>query len=120
MSERFAGVAYVRVNGSQVPLRGNLTVHFAKSVRTGIAGQDGVHGFSEMPAVPAIELDISSRADINLEDIEAMEDGTVMVETASGKVYTLRNAWKAGAMDLNTAEGSARIRFEGMDIQEFA
>ncbi len=119
MSNRFAGVAYVTVSGSPVPLRGNLTVHFATSVKTGLAGQDGVHGYSEMPAVPAIELDVSTTQDIALEDIDVMDDETVIVEAASGKVYTLRNAWKAGATDLNTAEGSVRIRFEGMAIAEF-
>lgn len=119
MADRFAGVAYVTVNGSPVPVRGGLTVHAARFNRTGIAGQDGVHGYSEVPVVPAIELDISATEDISAEDIQALTDATVIAETASGKTYTLRNAWKAGVFDLNAAEGSVRVRFEGMDIQEY-
>lgn len=120
MSQRFAGVAYVNVDGDPVSVRGNLTIHAATFSRTGIAGQDGVHGFSEVPTVPAIEMDLSMREGVSAEDIQALDDSTVVAETASGKVYTLRNAWKAGVFDLNTAEGSVRVRFEGMGIQEFA
>ena len=101
-------------------MKAGCVVHAAKSVRTGIAGQDGVHGFSEMPAIPAIEFDVSMRGEISAEDFQLMDDETVMAEMANGTVYTLRNAWKAGAAEHNAAEGTMRVRFEGMDIQEFA
>ena len=116
---RFAGVCYVTVNGSPMAVRGACTVHAAIFQRTGIAGQDGVHGYSEMPVVPAIEFDTSMVPGSSAESIQALEDGTVIAETANGTVYTLRNAWKAGLAEVNTAEGSMRVRFEGMDIQEF-
>lgn len=119
MSNRFAGVAYVNVSGTQLPVRANCTIHFATSVRTGIAGQDGVHGYSEMPAVPAIELDISNTEDVSAEAIQAMDDETVTATDASGKNYTLRNAWKSGTYELNTADGSVKVRFEGKGISEF-
>lgn len=120
MSERFAGICYVNVDGNPLPVRGNVTIHAAKTVRTGIAGADGVHGFSEMPAIPAVELDISMKEGVSAEAIQAMADNTVMAERADGTVYTLRNAWKAGPAEINAIEGSMRVRFEGMDIQEFS
>ncbi|GGC68562.1 phage tail tube protein [Chelatococcus reniformis] len=119
MSNRFAGVANVTVDGDPIAVRGNLTVHAAKRVRTGIAGQDGVHGFSEMPQVPAIEMDVSTLEGFSAEAIDVLEDGTIIAEAANGTVWTLRDAWKAGTTEINTAEGMVRIRFEGMDIQEF-
>lgn len=120
MSNRFAGVCYVNVDGNPLPVRGNVTVHTATAVRTGIAGLDGVHGYSEVPAVPAIELDISMTEAVDVEAMQALSDGTVMAELANGQVWTLINAWKAGPADINAAEGTQRVRFEGLSIQSFS
>jgi hypothetical protein len=42
MAQRFAGVAFLSVDGNQLALRGNLTVSSSSLERTMIAGQDGV------------------------------------------------------------------------------
>ena len=52
---RIAGVAYIFVDGAQYPLRGDLTVSIDTIEREGVAGMDGVHGFTETPRVPWIE-----------------------------------------------------------------
>ncbi len=120
MGQRVAGIAYIKVDGSQYPARGNFTVHPNKKERTGIAGQDGVHGFSEMPRVPAIEGDVTVDKGMSIMDILDITDATVQLECANGNVYVLRNAWQAGPADYNTVEGSAKIRWEGVDMDEFA
>jgi len=40
MSQRVAGVAYLKVDGQIYPLRGNFTVSPSSVERAGIAGQD--------------------------------------------------------------------------------
>jgi hypothetical protein len=60
MAQRFAGIAFISVNGLQYSLRGNLTVSPSPVERTMIAGQDGVHGYQELPRVPYIEGDFST------------------------------------------------------------
>jgi hypothetical protein len=120
MGQRVAGIAYVKVDGQNIPARGNFVIHPNKVERTGIAGQDGVHGYSEMPRVPAIEGDITTDPGIAIGDLLDIKDATVQIECANGMVYVLRNAWQAGMMDLNTVEGSAKIRWEGLSLDEFA
>ena len=115
---RIAGIAYVKVNGKQYPLRGNLTVSPSPTERAGIAGQDGVHGFSENPRVPYIEMDVSLTSDLSIEELQAITDATVQAELANGKVYVGRNCWCKSALELNTHEGMTRVRFESYDIQE--
>ena len=51
MAQRFAGIAFLMVDGNQLPLRGNFTVSPSAVERTMIAGQDGVHGYQELPRV---------------------------------------------------------------------
>ena len=118
MGIRMAGVAYVKVDGSQLPLRGNLTVSPTRYERTGVAGQDGVHGYAEKPRVPYIELDVSTITGVAVEDIDAMDDATVTAELADGRVFVLRNAWRAQTSEVNSKDGQFKVRFEGLDCLE--
>ena len=47
-----AGTAYLKVDGAMYPLKGSLTVSISAVERNGIAGQDYVHGYQELPRVP--------------------------------------------------------------------
>lgn len=113
-----AGTAFLKVDGRQYPLKGSFVVSPSKVLRNGIAGQDRVHGFQELPRIPYIEGDISSTPDIAFEDIEQVVDATVTAELINGHVYVLRNAWHKGEIEINTRDGQARVRFEGIDCDE--
>jgi hypothetical protein len=118
MGQRIAGIAFLKVDGNLYPLRGNFTVSPSAVERTGIAGQDYVHGFAELPRVPYIEGDVSLVPELNTEDVEALIDVTVTAELANDKTYVLRNAWCKAAFELNTREGHTRVRFEGIECDE--
>jgi hypothetical protein len=106
------------VDGAQLPLRGNFTVSPSAVERTMIAGQDGVHGFQELPRVPYIEGDISLTPEVNLEDLEDQTDVTVIAQLANGKQYTLAGATCKSALEGNTRDGQARVRWEGLWCEE--
>lgn len=118
MGQPVAGTAFLKVNGSQYPLKGAFTVSPSPVERTGIAGQDRVHGFQELPRVPFIEGDISTLAGLSLEDIAAITDATVTAELINGTVYSLREAWCKAAFEINTRDGQFRVRFEGIEADE--
>ncbi len=117
-ANRIAGIAWLKVDGRQYPLRGGFTVSPSPTERTGIAGQDYVHGYSEMPRVPFIEGDVSTTPEVSLETLQDVTDATVQAELANGKKYVLRNAWTKSAFEINTRDGQIRVRFEGLDCQE--
>jgi hypothetical protein len=118
MAQRFAGIAFLMVDGSQMSLRGNFTVSPSSVERTMIAGQDRVHGYQELPRVPYIEGDISTTPDLNLEDLEAQTDVTVIAQLANGKQYTLASASCKAGFDANTRDGQVRVRWEGVWCEE--
>jgi len=118
MAIRFAGVAFVKVDGQQIPLRGNLTVSPNVVERTMLAGQDSVHGFQELPRVPFIELDLSTLPDVDLEDLEAQVNVTVVAQLANNKQYSLSQATCRGGIEVNTRDGQARVRWEGVTCEE--
>jgi hypothetical protein len=115
---RIAGLAYVRVDGAQYALRGNLTVSIDGEEREGVPGQDGMHGFIERPRVPYIEADLSDLGGLSLERLSRMTNTTVQAELANGKKYLLRNAWTSTPRELNTADGQVTVRWEGMRGEE--
>lgn len=120
MAQRIAGICFLKVDGNQYPLRGSFTVSPSTLERAGIAGQDSIHGYSEVPRVPYIEGDVSLVAELSVEDIEAMTNVTVTAELANERVYVLREAWCRSALELNTREGQMRVRWEGMSCDEIS
>jgi hypothetical protein len=118
MAVRFAGIAFLSVDGRQYQLRGNFTVSPSPVERTMIAGQDGVHGYQELPRVPYIEGDLSTVPDLNFEDLLFETDSTVIAQLANRKQYTLQGATVKGGFELNTRDGQARVRWEGVTCTE--
>jgi hypothetical protein len=118
MAQKFAGIAFLTVDGNQVRLRGNFTVSPSPVERTMIAGQDGVHGFQELPRVPYIEGDLSITPDILLENLDAQTDITVVAQLANGMQYTLIGATCKSALEANTRDGQVRVRWEGIWCEE--
>ena len=118
MAQRIAGVAFLKVDGNLYPLRGNFTVSPSSVERAGIAGQDYIHGYSELPRIPGISGDVSLVPELSMDDIEQVTNATVTAELANGKTYVLREAWCTAALELNTREGQTRVTFQGISCDE--
>jgi Phage tail tube protein len=118
MAQRVAGTAFLKVDGNQYPLRGNLTVTPSVVERAGIAGQDYIHGFSELPRVPSIEGDVTTAPGLAIEDFDGMTNVTITAELANNSLYVLREGWCVSALAINARDGLVRIRFEGISCDE--
>lgn len=118
MAQRIAGIAFLKVDGDLYPLRGNFVVSPSSVVREGIAGQDYIHGFSELPRIPSISGDVSLDPRLSMDDVEQVVDATVTAELANGKTYVLREAWCTAALELQTREGQTRVTFQGISCDE--
>jgi hypothetical protein len=117
-ANKVGGVAYLKVDGYQYLLRGDLTVSIDLMERTGVAGQDGIHGYTETPRVPFISATLTDIGGMSLQQLQKVTCSTITVELNNGKVYILRDAWTSEARELNTAEGSVAVKFEGMAGEE--
>jgi len=117
-AHKVGGVAYIKVDGTQYLLRGDLTVSPDMFERKGVAGQDGIHGYTETPRMPTIKATLTDIGGLSLEAFQHMTAVTVTVELNNGKVYVLRDAWTSAARELNTSEGSLDVTWEGMSCEE--
>lgn len=116
--KKVAGVCYLKVDGRQYELRGNLKVSPSDIEREGVAGMDGVHGYIERPRVPFVEGDVTDGGGLSVLGLERLSGVTVTVELANGKTYVLRDAWTSGAREIDAAQGQMTVRFEGKSCEE--
>lgn len=115
--QRRGGLISLQLNGVIHDAKGNFTVGLARTKREGIVGADGMHGYKESPVVQFIEGAVTDRGTLDVDALVNFKDGTVTLESASGKVYVARNAYYAGDGTLTTEEGEIPVRFEG-EIEE--
>jgi hypothetical protein len=112
-----AGECFVKVDSRQLSVRGTLTISPNRLTRTSVAGLDGIHGYQSVFRAPYIEIEITNRPQFPLTDLENVVDATVTAELENGEVWVLRNAFQTGDLELNAADGTCTVRFDGMDCR---
>lgn len=118
MSNLIAGVLEVKIDGEIQNAKGNFTYNLGKHKRDAVVGPDRVHGFKAMPQIPFIEGELTDRSDLNVEKLLDLENSTVTLSLANGKVIVLKEAWFAGEGNVQTEEANIACRFEGMSAEE--
>lgn len=118
MALRVAGTAFLTVNGEQLALRGNLTISPSPVERTMLAGQDGVHGYQELPRVPYVEGDFTTMPDLLMEDLDGMVNETVVVQAANGRIYSFTEAVCTAGLEPNLRDGQVRVRWDCVTCEE--
>jgi hypothetical protein len=112
------GTAYLKVDGKQYDLHGNLTVYIGDSEQESVVGMDGVHGYTEKPTAPFLEGDLSDSAGLSIEELGAIRDASITVELNSGKVFSFQEAWVMKTPELSVADARMSVRFEAKRAQE--
>lgn len=114
-----AGTATVTVDGKRIiQLRGSLTIQAMTLEKTGVVGQDGVHGYVEKPIIPFIEMECSNYPGFSLVALQAIKNSTVTAVLDGLQTYSLRGAWYDGNDTLDASEGKIKLKFCGIAIQE--
>lgn len=116
-SNRVAGVAYCYVDGVLLPLGGEITVQVWDTEKETVTGLSGPVGYKETPKVPFIQVEVITTPELNLKAFQGVRSSTVIAELANGQTWTLRNAWSTTMPEMNGAEGTTTLRFEGKSIE---
>lgn len=118
MGEVLGGNAFLKVDGNQFLVAGSLVSSIDDFERESKAGLSGVAGFVENPVPPFVEADIFKTVRVDLAALRAMKNVTVMVQRADGTTIVLRNAWTTKVHEVNDADGTLSVRFEGLSAEE--
>lgn len=117
-SQAIGGTAYLKIDGTQYALRGKFQYSPLTTEKTGIAGQDGVHGFTEKQIVPQLKGDLSDLGGVSVSALQNITSSVITAELRNGKTVILGGAWVSGKIDVNTEDGSYSVTFEGTTINE--
>lgn len=114
---RVSGVSAVSIDGFSYMLVDGLSWSAASVSRETMSGLDGVHGYKEMPVSGFVSFRIRDIG-VRVENFNRMVGSTVVAELASGKQVVLSNGWCVSALEVDGAEGTVEVRFEGPDVVE--
>ena len=116
---RRGGTMFFKIDSVLRDAKGSWTYNVGAPKREGLINTDlSIAGYKEMGQVPFVEGEITDQRDLVLADFVNLEDTTITLELANGKVFTLRNAWYAADGNVETEEGNIQVRFEGLEAEE--
>ena len=114
-SNQVTGRVFINVNGARLASKEGAKLNIGGVSRTGVAGDSGVHGYSEKTEISFIEGTLSHKADTDMTAIAAWNNETATFKTDTGQTWLLRNAWNAKPPELS--KGEISIRIEGMSCE---
>jgi hypothetical protein len=117
-TNRIGGMMSIKVDGNQYEARGAFQVTGMSLKRTGVAGQDRVHGYIEEPIVPQIKGEWSIGNQLSIVQLEAITDSTAQISLANGRAYVLTECWTTSAFVIDAHDGRVEVTLEGMALDE--
>ena len=114
------GLKYLKINGIELDVKGNVGIHLGKDQLEEIVGSDKFHGFKVTPKAAMIELEITDSKELSLDWLSNLKDGTVVIGLRNGKLYSLSNACSTNpdGGKLETEEGKISVKFVGKKMSE--
>jgi hypothetical protein len=118
-SNRIAGVASVTIDGKSHSIAGSGTYVLSSASREPLIGQDGYHGYKEMPAVGKISWQGRDSGAVSIGTLGNAVDATVVLSLANGKTIIGRNMTRTGdPLTVNTEDATFEVEFTGPDVME--
>jgi hypothetical protein len=118
LCERLAGITSLTIDGTAYMVVSDVLWAPNKWKRETLIGLDSVHGFSELPAVGFISAKLRDSGHISVGDFAEMRCVEVQIQLANGKVIAGANMWNINAIEVNAADGTFDVRFDGLDVME--
>jgi hypothetical protein len=83
--------------------------------RKPVMGDTGYHGSVEEPVMAQLEVTLTDRDDVSVDELARIhDDGTVVFRAANGgKAYILEGATCANNMEITAGEGETPVKFYG-------
>lgn len=114
MAGRVSGICYIKVDGSQLEVKGGIETPIARTAKEAVMGLSGNAGYKETIQRQFLKLSAIFTNDFPINTIMQGTNMTLTAELANGRVYTLSNAWLEGEAMANGEEGTLELEFTGI------
>lgn len=112
------GIAYLKLNGLQYQLAGELEVMPNTTENDWMANQDGTQIFTQKAVTPYMQMKIRDSGGLSVQALQAIQGATITAELINGKVYTLQQAAPWGEIKEDTVKGEITAKFGGVACYE--
>lgn len=117
MAQRIAGICFVKVDGAQFEIAGDIEIPLTEFKREAVMGLAGPAGYKETAVEPYVKVKALFTPDFPINTLRTNTTLTVTAELANGIVYTLSNAFVRGEPKAKPVEGEIEIEFSGSQGQ---
>ena len=117
-SRRLAGLAWLTIDGVSYPVVSSPTWGVATRKRKTLPGMDRIHGYSEEIVPGFIAVTLRDEAGTSIAGFQDMVSVAVSLELASGKRVSGTGMWTVESAEVDSAEATFAVRFEGEDVAE--
>lgn len=116
---RLAGFAYITIDGKSYSVAGEGTYRLSTAKRDTLMGQDGVHGYAEVPTAGKISWKGRDSGALSISALNDAVNVTVQLELANGKNILARNAWRTGdPVEVSSEDATFSVEFDSADVTE--
>lgn len=114
-----AGIINMTIDGITYPVVGEAKYAVSGVKNETKGGQSGIYGFNSMPAAGKMSATLRDFGDLSTADLNAISGSTIAFELNNGKLIVGNGMWWVGdPAEVNTAEGTLDVTFEGPDVSE--
>lgn len=114
------GVAFLKIDGLQYELRGELEVQPNTTENEWMANQDGSMVYTQKAVPPYISGKFSDTSGLSVQRLQGVAGATVQGQLVNGKQYVLQQASSWGEFKLDTVKGEITGKFGGAACYEIA
>jgi hypothetical protein len=110
---RVGGIVSVQSDGEIYKAKGKFSFNLGENKREPVIGQDGHHGFKEIPQAAFVEGSITDDGSVDLKSLVTGTGKTITLELANGKNFSLKNAYFAEEGTGDSEEGEIPVKWFG-------
>ena len=114
-----AGTLSVTIDGVPYNVSGSCNYLVSSTTRETLKGQDGIHGYKEMPKEGWISFHGRDSGAVSMAALNGVSSSTVVASLVNGKVIIATAAWRDGdPAEVNTEDGTFDIKFAAASVTE--
>lgn len=114
MARRIAGICYVKVDGTQLEVKGGVEASLSPTNREAVMALSGLAGYKETAQRQFVKVSAILTTDFPINQLVNGTNMTITTEFANGKVHTLTGAYLEGEPTANGEEGTTELEFTGV------
>lgn len=117
---RVVGQCKVKVDSQLYETDGSTQMEIGGPAREAVKGDYQASGFRETTEPSKVTTNLLYKGRLSLSSVRKIDNATLTLETDTGAVWIVRNAYVAEVISFDTGTGKAQVVFQGPPAEEMS